>query len=172
MWYPIRLSECQFIGLYGRLSYHILWFYSFKYTRYCVVEESDQQCQKVTDVDRDDIQQNNPQIFSYQVPDLFQCSPLPCSYIYCLATNTFMNPRGQIILSFILNVFETIQSVHDPEIESSFSKFVNHKNPRLLLSFTPNGIASPFHALLRLDQSRAMTHDSISLPIRSVLCPS
>ena len=39
MWYPIRLSERQFIGLYGRLSYHILWFCVVKYTRCCVVEE-------------------------------------------------------------------------------------------------------------------------------------
>ena len=86
MWYPIRLSERQFIGLYGRLNYHILWFYWIKYTICCVAEESDQQRQKVTHVDCNDIQQNNPQIFSYQVPYLFQCSPLPCSYFYCLAT--------------------------------------------------------------------------------------
>ena len=101
-------------------------FSSKAFNLFTPVEESDQQCQKVTDVDRDDIQQNNPQIFSYQVPDLFQCSPLPCSYFYCLATNTFMNPRGQNILSFNINVFEAIQSVHDPDIESSFSKFVKH----------------------------------------------
>lgn len=82
MWYPIRLSERHFIGLYGRLNYHILWFYWIKYTICCVIEESDQQRQKVTHVDCNDIQQNNPQIFSYQVPYLFQCSPLPCSYYF------------------------------------------------------------------------------------------
>ena len=63
MWYPIRLSERQFIGLYGRLSYHILWFRGFKYTRCCVVEEPDNQREIIGGIDCDDIQQHNPHVF-------------------------------------------------------------------------------------------------------------
>ena len=134
-----------------------------------IIEESDQQRQKVTHVDCNDIQQNNPQIFSYQVPYLFQCSPLPCSYFYCLATNTFMNPRGQNILSFILNVFEAIQSVHDPDIESSFSKFVKYENQKLFCVFHPKRHSSAIPGAFAPWKSRAISHDSVSLPIRSVL---
>ena len=60
MWYPIRLSERQFIGLYGWLSYHILWFWSIKYTRCCVVEESDHQRQIIRCIYCNYIQQHNP----------------------------------------------------------------------------------------------------------------
>ena len=134
------LVTCRFSTF--SLSYPVLivavspCFASKAFNPFSPIEESDQQRQKVTHVDCNDIQQNNPQIFSYQVPYFFQCYPLPCSYFYCLATNTFMNPRGQNILSFILNVFENIQSVHDPDIESSFSKFVKHEKPEAFLCFS------------------------------------
>ena len=80
MWYPIRLSERQFIGLYGRSNYHILWFDWIKYTICCVAEESDQQRKIIGSIYCNDVQQNNPQVFSNHVPDLFQFSYLPCSY--------------------------------------------------------------------------------------------
>ena len=72
MWYPIRLSERQFIGLYGRLSYHILWFYWIKYTICCVAEEPDNQGEIIGGIDCNDIQQYNPQIFRDRVPNFFQ----------------------------------------------------------------------------------------------------